>query len=97
MASTTEQPWLAVGRWSRRRASSARGGSPPLQSPLAWQLPAFLWVAEAAWSSACSCNPLPEAAGAGFAYLAAVAWHRYDVVYRLRDTGSRRARVGHRW
>jgi hypothetical protein len=23
-----------------------------------------------------------------YAYLAAVAWHRYDVMYRLRDTGE---------
>jgi hypothetical protein len=28
------------------------------------------------------------AQGLTFAYLAAVAYHRYDVVYRLRDTGE---------
>jgi hypothetical protein len=63
------------------------GARPPLQHPLGWQVPALLWAAEAALVLALV-DPLPEAAEwVGYAYLAAVAWHRYDVSYRLRDTG----------
>jgi hypothetical protein len=63
------------------------GARPPLQHPLGWQVPALLWAAEAAVVLALV-DPLPEAAEwVGYAYLAAVAWHRYDVSYRLRDTG----------
>jgi len=32
-------------------------------------------------------HQLGAVSAAAFAYLAAVAYHRYDVVYRLRDTG----------
>ena len=63
------------------------GCRPPLQHPLGWQAPSVMWAAEAVLVLAVV-HPLPGAAQwCGYAYLAAVAWHRYDVVYRLRDTG----------
>jgi phosphatidylglycerophosphate synthase len=61
---------------------------PPVRHRLAWQLPAVLWVTEAAVAVGVAWQ-LPESRRwVVFAYLAAVAWHRYDVVYRLRDTGE---------
>jgi phosphatidylglycerophosphate synthase len=63
------------------------GCRPPLRHVLGWQAPLLLWLVEASVVLG-----LSSAAGgvgaAAFAYLAAVAWHRYDVVYRLRDTGA---------
>ena len=65
------------------------GARPPVANVLDWQLPALLWVVEAVVVAAVGWAHL-EAAGQGlaFAFLAAVAYHRYDVVYRLRDTGE---------
>jgi hypothetical protein len=61
---------------------------PPLRHRLAWQLSAVLWVSEAAVVGGVAWH-LPETQRwVAYAYLAAVAWHRYDVVYRLRDTGE---------
>jgi len=61
---------------------------PAVRHPLAWQLAAVLWVAETAVAVGVAWG-LPEGRRwVVFAYVAAVAWHRYDVVYRLRDTGQ---------
>ena len=64
------------------------GCRPALQHPLGWQAPALLWVAEAAIALAAASGLAERQRWVAFAYLAAVAWHRYDVVYRLRDTGQ---------
>ena len=64
------------------------GWQPPLYHPLAWQAPAALWVAEALTIGVLVHHTVGVMSAAGFAYLAAVAYHRYDVVYRLRDTGE---------
>ena len=54
-----------------------------------WQLPALLWFVEALVIAAVGWTHLPGSQqGLAFAFLAAVAYHRYDVVYRLRDTGE---------
>jgi hypothetical protein len=65
------------------------GARPPVSHLLDWQLPALLWLVEAVVIATVGRVHL-EAAGQGlaFAFLAAVAYHRYDVVYRLRDTGE---------
>jgi phosphatidylglycerophosphate synthase len=63
------------------------GCRPPLRHVLGWQAPLLLWLVEASVVLGLS-NAAGEVGGAVFAYLAAVAWHRYDVVYRLRDTGA---------
>ena len=63
------------------------GCRPPLRHPFGWLAPLLLWLAE----GIVVVSLAHESAGVGpaaFAYLAAVAWHRYDVVYRLRDTGE---------
>lgn len=64
------------------------GCRPALQHHLAWQAPVLLWLAEAAFVMAAASGVAEEHRWLAFAYLAAVAWHRYDVVYRLRDTGQ---------
>lgn len=66
----------------------ACGWQPPVHHPLAWQAPAALWAAEVLVVGVLVHHTLGEQTAAGFAYLAAVAYHRYDVVYRLRDTGT---------
>lgn len=60
---------------------------PPVRHPLAWQLPAVLWLTEAAVAVGVGWHLPEERRWVVYAYLAAVAWHRYDVVYRLRDIG----------
>lgn len=93
---------VVVGAWSLVTTYDARlapvlvavavlligaGCRPPLQHPLGWQAPSVMWGAEAVLVLAVV-HSLPDGAQwCGYAYLAAVAWHRYDVVYRLRDTG----------
>jgi hypothetical protein len=64
------------------------GWQPPVHHPLGWQAPAALWVAEVLAVGLVVHHSLGLMTAAGFAYLAAIAYHRYDVVYRLRDTGT---------
>lgn len=66
----------------------AAGWQPPVHHPLGWQAPAALWAAEVLVVGVLVHHTLGEQTAAGFAYVAAVAYHRYDVVYRLRDTGT---------
>ena len=75
------------GRCRAVRCWSARGASRPCTTSWAgrrrcccgWPRPAV-----GSWST----TPPARMSAAAFAYLAAVACHRYDVVYRLRDTGQ---------
>lgn len=60
---------------------------PPLRDRLAWQLSSVLWLTEAGLVTGLAWHLDSPRRWVVFAYLAAVAWHRYDVVYRLRDTG----------
>ncbi len=58
-------------------------------SRYAWLLPALLWSAEAITLGVVAAGQLDVGHhGAAYAWLAAVAYHRYDVVYRLRETGT---------
>jgi len=84
----TDQPWVAVALVAVGVLLVGAGAHPPLQSPLAWQLPTFLWASESVLVIGLLVAAPDVHRWTGFAYLAAVAWHRYDVVYRLRDTGS---------
>jgi phosphatidylglycerophosphate synthase len=87
VAATRETSWLVVALVVAGAVLVGAGCRPPLQDRLGWQASSLLWGAEAALVLALV-NPLPESAEwCGYVYLAAVAWHRYDVVYRLRDTG----------
>jgi len=63
------------------------GCRPPLQHSVGWQASALLWSAEAVLVLALVTGLPKPSQWCAYAYLAAVAWHRYDVVYRLRDTG----------
>jgi phosphatidylglycerophosphate synthase len=70
-------------------AATGAGARPPVVHVLGWQLPALLWFAESVVIAAVGwVYLLPAEQGLAFALLAAVAYHRYDVVYRLRDTGE---------
>jgi phosphatidylglycerophosphate synthase len=65
------------------------GARPPVAHLLDWQLPALLWLVEVVVIATVGGVYLGAAEqGLAFAFLAAVAYHRYDVVYRLRDTGE---------
>ncbi|GAB3066192.1 DUF5941 domain-containing protein [Pedococcus soli] len=66
----------------------AAAWQPPVHHRLAWQAPAALWVAEALTVGVLVHHTLDSWSAAAFAYVAAIAYHRYDVVYRLRDTGT---------
>jgi phosphatidylglycerophosphate synthase len=88
VAARTDRPWVAVALVVLGVLLVGVGSRPPLQSPLAWQLPTLLWAAEALLVIGLLLADPDVHRWTGFAYLAAVAWHRYDVVYRLRDTGA---------
>lgn len=64
------------------------GWQPPLHSPLGWQGPAALWVAEVLVVGIAVHHTVDVRSAAGFCFLAVVAYHRYDVIYRERDTGQ---------
>lgn len=81
----------AVGVLVAVLAAVLLGGStrPPVRHRLAWQLPVALWLAEVAVICGVALAHLPsQHRGPAFAFAAAVAYHRYDAVYRLRDTGT---------
>jgi predicted DNA repair protein MutK len=61
---------------------------PPLRHHLAWQVPSLLWLVEVAVVTAVAVRGLTGSEGLAYAWLAAVAYHRYDVIYRLRDTSE---------
>ena len=54
---------------------------------LGWQLPWLMLAAEAAMVLVAAGHARAEGGWAAYIWLAAVCWHRYDVVYRLRETG----------
>ena len=55
--------------------------------PVAWQLP-WLTLAAEAVAVLIALRDVPSTSHwVGYAWLVAVAWHRYDLVYRLRETG----------
>lgn len=58
-----------------------------VRSPLAWQLPWLLLAAEAVAVLVSLRDVASTSQWVGYAWLVAVAWHRYDLVYRLRETG----------
>lgn len=89
-------PWLV---WSARLGPAvltaavgfvlvAAAWRPPVHHRIAWQAPAALWVAEVLTVGVLVHHTLDSWSAAAFAYVAAIAYHRYDVVYRLRDTGT---------
>jgi phosphatidylglycerophosphate synthase len=59
---------------------------------LGWQLPWLVLAAEAAAVLVAGRHAGAEAGWAPYMWLAAVCWHRYDLVYRLRETGRAPAR-----
>lgn len=59
---------------------------------LGWQLPWVLLAAEAATALVAAGHVRADGQWAAYLWLAAVCWHRYDLVYRLRETGRAPAR-----
>ena len=65
-----------------------QGWQPPLHHPLDWQAPAALWVAESLVVALLVHHTAGVMSAAGYASLCAVAYHRYDTLYRQRDPGA---------
>ena len=82
-----DRPGLALAAAVVASLVVGLGWQPPLHHPLDWQAPAVLWVAEALVVALLVHHTAGAMSAAGFAYLCAVAYHRYDVLYRQRDTG----------
>lgn len=59
---------------------------------LGWQLPWLVLAAEAAVALVAAGHLPADAQWAAYLWFAAVCWHRYDLVYRLRETGRAPAR-----
>ncbi|MDN5794473.1 MAG: CDP-alcohol phosphatidyltransferase family protein [Intrasporangium sp.] len=59
---------------------------------LGWQLPWLVLAAEAAVLLAALGHLRAGGQWAAYLWLAAICWHRYDLVYRLRETGRTPAR-----
>ncbi len=59
---------------------------------LGWHLPWLVLAAEAAMVLGAQGRMPAEGQWAAYVWLAAVCWHRYDLVYRLRETGRAPAR-----
>lgn len=79
--------WAALAAALVGAMLTGAGARPPLLGRLVWQLPALLWLAESAVVIGLATSVLgTDARGVSFGFLAAVAYHRYDVGYRLRDT-----------
>jgi hypothetical protein len=87
VAAADATPWLVVALAAVGILLVGAGCRPPLQDPLGWQASTLLWGAEAALVLAVAGSLPGRAQWCAYVYLAAVAWHRYDVAYRLRDTG----------
>jgi hypothetical protein len=68
---------------------------PPVTARLMWVVPGFLWVVESAFVLAIADQHAPERGGVVFGLLAALAYHRYDAIYRMRDTGRPPGRAVH--
>jgi hypothetical protein len=61
---------------------------PPLTGRLAWLVPPLLRALEYGWLIALTALVEPDAMPICFALLAVLAFHHYDVVYRLRAQGQ---------
>ena len=83
-----DRPGLALAAAVVASLVVGAGWRPPLHHPLDWQAPAALWAAEALTVGLLVHHTIEAMSAAGFAYLCAVAYHRYDVLYRQRDTGA---------
>lgn len=59
---------------------------------LGWHLPWILLAAEAATVLVAAGHLRADGQWAAYLWLASVCWHRYDLVYRLRETGRAPAR-----
>lgn len=82
-------PWAAPAAALLGGVLVGAGSHRPVRGRLAWQLPTLLWLAEATVVTVLSAVVLAEGArGLGYGLLAAVAYHRYDVGYRLRETAT---------
>jgi phosphatidylglycerophosphate synthase len=82
------RPWAGLAAAAVGSLLVGAGWRPPIHHPLGWQAPAALWAAEVLTIGVLVHHTLASTSAAGFAFLAAVAYHRYDAVYRLRDTGK---------
>jgi hypothetical protein len=61
----------------------------PTAGPVAWLFPAVVRAGEYGFATAAVARSAPEALPALFVVLAALAYHHYDIVYRVRQIGQR--------
>jgi hypothetical protein len=60
---------------------------PGSEAPLLWEVPGLIWVLEAAVLVVVQRAFAPDSGPLVFGLLAVLAYHRYDAIYRMRDTG----------
>lgn len=93
VATRTDQLWLVPAATVLVAPLLGTSLRPPVRHVLAWNVPWLLWVAEVVVLTLVVQHVLPaRGLGVLFALLAVVAYHRYDTVYRIRDTGEPPAR-----
>lgn len=81
-------PWWLVAAAVAFVPAAGCGWSPPLRGRLAWVLPSSLFALEVSVHVLVQQGVDPSASLAGvFAFIAAAAYRRYDVIYRIRDLG----------
>jgi hypothetical protein len=71
-----------LARWAGRKLGAAD------EHPLAWIIPPLVRAVEYAYVIALTAFSEPEALPVCFAFLAVLAFHHYDTVYRLRQQQS---------
>ncbi|MDN5778492.1 MAG: CDP-alcohol phosphatidyltransferase family protein [Humibacillus sp.] len=57
------------------------------RSRLGWQLPGWIVASEGALVLGVTAGLEPSTQWVGYAWFGAIAWHHYDITYRVRETG----------
>ncbi|MEO5743855.1 MAG: DUF5941 domain-containing protein, partial [Terracoccus sp.] len=88
---TGAPPLASVGALALAAVLLGPGSAGAGRTRLGWQLPGAMVAAEASVVAAVAAQ-LPPAQGVlAYLWFGAVAWHLYDMTYRLRETGARPA------
>jgi hypothetical protein len=72
-----------------RRLAGAPGRAGRLSGRFVWMVPAVVFAVEALVVTRAVAVLSPDMTYAAYAYLASVAYHRYDTIYRIRHLGPR--------
>ncbi|MEO6996457.1 MAG: DUF5941 domain-containing protein [Terracoccus sp.] len=88
---TGAPPFAAVGAVALAAAVLGPGSAGAGSTRLGWQLPGAMVAAEASVVAAVAAQLPPGQGVLAYLWFGAVAWHLYDMTYRLRETGERPA------